>query len=464
MSDTSLGLIDGRQRGNWIRLRTLILLRWAAIIGQIAALLIGQKFYGLKLEIGLCYMVIGLSVIANLAALFIFPETKRLTERENFLTVLFDLLQLCALLYLTGGLHNPFTILVVGPVTMSAAALSTRSTVVLGAIAILLVTLLARFHLPLETTDGFVLQVGDLFVFGNWIAIVISIVFLAVYARWIASESHSMSDALQATQMALAREQKLTDLGGVVAAAAHEMGTPLATIKLTSSELMEDLKDSPDLLEDVALIRQEVNRCRDILHSMGRAGKEDLYMQQAPLTTVVEEAASPHLDRGKTVHFETAPMPQSLPQPMILRRAEIVHGLRNLIQNAVDFAKANVWIECSWTEDQISIRVQDDGPGYPSHLIGRIGDPFMRARRSTAQRALRPAYEGMGLGLFIAKTLLERSGAELRFANGTDPLHSNQPRGERGGALVMVSWPVAKIDARFGDHKIEHRENQPLQS
>lgn len=464
MSDTSLGLIDGRQRGNWIRLRTLILLRWAAITGQIAALLVGQSFYGLKLEIGLCYMVIGLSVIANLVALFIFPENKRLTERENFLTVLFDLLQLCALLYLTGGLHNPFTILIVGPVTMSAAALSARSTVVLGAIAILLVTLLARFHLPLETTDGVILQVGDLFVFGNWIAIVISIVFLAVYARRIASESHSMSDALQATQMALAREQKLTDLGGVIAAAAHEMGTPLATIKLTSSELMEDLKDSPDLLEDVALIRQEVNRCRDILRSMGRAGKEDLYMQQAPLTTVVEEAASPHLDRGKFVHFETAPTPQSLPQPVILRRAEIVHGLRNLIQNAVDFAKANVWIECAWSEDRITVRVQDDGPGYPTHLIGRIGDPFMRARRSAAQRAARPAYEGMGLGLFIAKTLLERSGAELRFANGSDPLHSDQPRGDRPGALVMVSWPVSKIDARLGEHRIEHRENQPLQS
>ncbi len=315
-----------------------------------------------------------------------------------------------------------------GPVTVSASALTLRSTVFLGASAILFVSLLAVFHLPLRTQEGFILRIADLFVFGNWIAIVIAVVFLAVYARWIASEVHSMSDALQATQMALAREQKLTDLGGVVAAAAHELGTPLATIKLASSELIDDLADRPELLEDVTLINQEVDRCRDILRSMGRAGKEDLYMRQAPLTTVVEEAASPHLDRGKTLHFETmSDLGGELAQPLILRRPEIVHGLRNLIQNAVDFACANVWIESSWTAERITVRVQDDGPGFPSHLIGRIGDPFMRDRRSASERAIRPAYEGMGLGLFIAKTLLERSGAELSFVNTTISLRADVP-------------------------------------
>ena len=460
MSDTSLGPTGRRQRGNWIRLRTLIWLRWAAIAGQITALVIAQAYYQLKLEIGYCYMVIGLSVVANLVAMSIFPKNKRLTERENLLMVLFDLLQLCALLFLTGGLHNPFSLLVVGPVTVSAAALSLRSTVFLGATAILLVSLLAEFHLPLRTEHGFILRIADVFVFGNWIALVIAVVFLAVYTRWIASEVNSMSDALQATQMALAREQKLTDLGGVVAAAAHELGTPLATIKLASSELIDDLADRPELLEDVQLITQEVDRCRDILRSMGRVGKDDLYVRQAPLTTVVEEAAQPHLERGKVVHFNAIPhLGTELPQPMILRRPEIVHGLRNLIQNAVDFARANVWIDCSWSEERITVRVQDDGPGFPPHLIGRIGDPFMRDRRSAAERAARPAYEGMGLGLFIAKTLLERSGAELSFANGADAR-----RIERQGALVMVSWPLSKIDAQFGENRIPHGENPRFQA
>ncbi len=460
MSDTSLGPTGRRQRGNWIRLRTLIWLRWAAIAGQITALVIAQAYYQLKLEIGYCYMVIGLSVVANLVAMSIFPKNKRLTERENLLMVLFDLLQLCALLFLTGGLHNPFSLLVVGPVTVSAAALSLRSTVFLGATAILLVSLLAEFHLPLRTEHGFILRIADVFVFGNWIALVIAVVFLAVYTRWIASEVNSMSDALQATQMALAREQKLTDLGGVVAAAAHELGTPLATIKLASSELIDDLADRPELLEDVQLITQEVDRCRDILRSMGRVGKDDLYVRQAPLTTVVEEAAQPHLERGKVVHFNAIPhLGTELPQPMILRRPEIVHGLRNLIQNAVDFARANVWIDCSWSEERITVRVQDDGPGFPPHLIGRIGDPFMRDRRSAAERAARPAYEGMGLGLFIAKTLLERSGAELSFANGADAR-----RTERQGALVMVSWPLSKIDAQFGENRIPHGENPRFQA
>lgn len=439
------------ERGSWIRLRTIIMLRWFAIIGQITALLVAEYFYGLVIETGLFYLVVGTSVIANLVAIFIFPESKRMTEKENLLMVLFDLLQLCALLFLTGGLNNPFSLLIVGPVTVSAAALSLRSTILLGAIAILLVSLLARFHLPMQTAAGEILQISPLFIFGTWAAVVIAVVFLAVYARWIASEVHSMSDALQATQMALAREQKLSDLSGVVAAAAHELGTPLATIKLTSSELIEDLSDQPEALEDVRLINQEADRCRDILRSMGRAGKDDLYLHHAPISAVLEEAAEPHLDRGKEVLFELAAEPGSdLPQPVIPRRPEIVHGIRNLVQNAVDFAQGHVWVTASWDASTITIRIQDDGPGYPAHVIGRIGEPFMRQRRSTAERNVRPEYQGMGLGLFIAKTLLERTGAELNFANGLDPLNADARTSERCGALVEARWPVPSLDARFG--------------
>ncbi|MGI3169800.1 sensor histidine kinase RegB [Pseudooceanicola sp. C21-150M6] len=462
MADTDFDVLKGQERGNWIRLRTIILLRWGAIGGQLAALLVAREVYGLSLEYGLCFMVVGISVIGNLVSSFVFPESKRLSEAENLLMVLFDLLQLGFLLYLTGGLHNPFSILVVGPVTVSAMALTGRSTLFIGSVAIAIVTVLAAFHLPLRTSQGFLLQIADVFVFGQWLAIVIAVIFLGIYSRWIATELHSMSDALQATQMALAREQKLTDLGGVVAAAAHELGTPLATIKLTSSELVEELDDRPDLAEDARLIREQADRCRDILRSMGRAGKDDLHMRQAPLTTVIEEAAEPHRDRGKAIHFESGPEDgaEALP-PAILRQPEVIHGLRNLVQNAVDFASSHVWVETRWSPDRITVRIMDDGQGYAPQVIGRIGDPFMRRRRGWPDHAHRPAYEGMGLGLFIAKTLLERTGAELSFANGRDLHGLLGERSERTGAIVEVAWPRSRVEARHSG-LIPIGENRPI--
>ena len=460
MTNNSSARITSRHGGTWIRLRTLILLRWWAVFGQIAAMVIAEQFYNLSLEIGLLYLVIGVSVLSNLVATFVFPQNKRLSETENFLVVFFDMLQLGMMLYLTGGLHNPFSVLIVGPVIVSASALSPRSTVVLGLTAIAIVSALVEFHLPLKTEQGFILQMPDIFLFGNWVAIVIAIVFLGVYSRWIVSEIRAMSDALQATQMALAREQKLTDLGGVVAAAAHELGTPLATIKLASSELADELEEGSDMHEDALLIGEQADRCRDILRSMGRAGKDDIHLRSAPLTAVVEEAAEPHMDRGKAVHFVHGVGGGSiLDQPNILRRPEVIHGLRNLIQNGVDFARDTVWVESSWTDETVTLRIMDNGPGYPPHLLGRIGDPLMR-RRGKGADPQRPEYEGMGLGLFIAKTLLERSGADLTFANGLDSFHANAALSQRTGAFVEVVWPRNALDPETGDEGLG--ENQPI--
>jgi len=451
--------ISTQPRANWIRLRTMILLRWFAIIGQLAAITVAQQVYDIQLELGLCYLAIGASVIANLVAIFVFPENKRLSEVENMLMVMFDLLQLSFLLFLTGGLNNPFALLVLGPVTISAAVLSLRSTVLLGGTAIVLVTLLSQFHFPLRTSMGFILEMADLFVFGNWIALIIAIVFISAYSVRVTSEIHSMSEALFATQMALSREQKLTDLGGVVAAAAHELGTPLATIKLASGELIEELADRPDLLEDARLIREQADRCRDILRDMGRTGKDDLHMRQAPLMAVVQEAAEPHLTRGKAVRFDV--LKDARNQPVILRKPEVIHGLRNLIQNAVDFARNQVLIEADWTADLVTLRIMDDGRGFPPHLLGRIGDPFVRRRRSTPDRSVRPEYEGMGLGLFIAKTLLERSGAELSFANASDQIDPPSTENVFVGAIVKVTWRRAEIDAQ-SDGAVALGQNQRI--
>lgn len=429
----------GSVHGDWVRLRTLTALRWVSIVGQLVAMVAAPYYFDLVLPLGPCAMAIGASIALNIGIALVFPPNKRLADHEAMLMLLFDLAQMVYLIGVTGGLSNPFALLVIVPVTISASALELKSTVFLGGLAIQLVTAIAFIYKPLRFSSGAMLSLPVQFEIGYWLAIVTGTVFLAVYSRRIAVEMRAMSDALLAAQMALSREQKLTDLGGVVAAAAHELGTPLATIKMVAAELIDELEGQESLQEDAKLIRAQADRCRDILRSMGRAGKDDLHLRHAPLIAVVREAAEPHMQRGKEViildHVGAAL------QPSIRRRPEAIHGLRNLIQNAVDFARTSVWVDVEWTAREIRIRIVDDGPGFPPQLIHRIGDPFVRLRREPQQEILRPEYEGMGLGLFIAKTLLERSGATLTFANATDPFLSASERPARGGAVVEVVWP-----------------------
>ena len=442
-----------------MRLRTLIVLRWLAIIGQLAAVLVAAIPLSITFPLQLCLLTVAVSATFNLVATIIYPANKRLTQNGAMLTLVFDLCQLCVLLYLTGGLSNPFAVLVLAPVSIAATALTLRATLVLGGVAIALTTLLALFNQPLVLADGTTLQVPLIYIEGMWIALLIAIVFLGAYARRVTVEAFSMSQALSATQMALAREQQLTALGGVVAAAAHEMGTPLATIKLVTSELEAELEDNLEILEDVRLIQSQAERCRNILRDMGRSGRDDALVRIAPLSAVVSEAAEPHLHRGKRVitRIDGAPVDEADlgDEPDIPRHPEIIHGLRNLVQNAVDFSRSTVWIDMSWDADHVTVCIGDNGIGYPLDLINRIGDPFVGKRRKTGADRQRPGYDGMGLGLFIAKTLLERSGAALAFANGRK-LGKPRPRPEDVppdefaqpiGALVEVTWRRRDLEA-----------------
>ncbi len=461
MESQSPSLLAETARGNWVSLRTLIVLRWIAITGQAAAITVAQEYFNLSFELGLCYLVIGASFIANLVATFVFPGSRRLSEGEIFFMLMFDIGQLSALLFLTGGLHNPFALLVLAPVTISATALQQRSTIATSAFAVLAVTVLAFFHFPLRMESGSLLLMPNLFLFGNWAAISIGIVFVAIYDRRVSSEIQAMNQALLATQMALAREQKLTDLGGVVAAAAHELGTPLATIKLLSSEMIDELDDRPELRSDAELVRDQADRCHDILRSMGRAGKDDLHMRHMPLGEVIREAAEPHSERGRNLKIDLS---DEAPQPIVARRPEIIHGLRNLVQNAVDFAETTVWIDAAWTEERIEIRIIDDGPGYPYDVLSRIGEPFVHQRGAAGHRVNRKEYEGMGLGLFIAKTLLERSGAALSFANGQAPTTARRRKGSRSGAIVEVMWPRDLISQDKDGRSGGLGENRPIEA
>lgn len=433
------GRMDRDLQGQWVWLDTLTQLRWIATAGQSAALLVAWAVLGLQFPVVLCLMVVAVSVVSNLANRLVFPRSRRLTEGEVVLTLLFDTVQLSLLLYLTGGLHNPFALLLLAPVAVGATTLGVRGALAMGTMALGLASLLALTNRPLARADGTPFLLPDLFLLGFWTAIAIGIAFIGVYSHSVARERHELAEALLATQMALAREQKLTDLGGVVAAAAHELGTPLATIKLVSTEMIEALADHPDpeLRADARLIRDQADRCRAILRAMGRAGKEDRLLARAPLEALLSEAAAPHADRGRRIEVVLTGAER---MPEIARRPEIIHGLRNLIQNAVDFAATRVRIEADWTESEVEVRVRDDGPGYPAHLLGRLGEPFLRDRRQPQPEARRN-YDGMGLGLFIAQTLLERTGAQVVFANV--PAAGALPP----GAEARVIWPRQAIAA-----------------
>ena len=423
-----------------VRLATLVNLRWLAVLGQTATLIGAQTLLDLALPLAPVTLAVAALVIANLLVIVRHPAGHRLTEGAALRFVLLDLAQLTALLFLTGGLDNPFALLFVAPVTVAATVLSLRAVATVGILALVAITLLGGYHVPLRLQDGAELHLPRLFLFGFWAAIIVGTLFLGGLIWRLTQEAERMSTALFATQSALAREQKLHDLGGVVAAAAHELGTPLATIKLTASELRDEvaaaLPDRPDLSEDVALIAEQADRCRDIMRSMGRTGKDDRQTRVAPLEAVVREAADPHAARGVAVVHDARGLGGVLDGPPHVRRTpEVIHGLRNLVQNAVDHAATTVRIGVSWSDHAVRVQVSDDGAGYPVEMLPRLGDPFLRRPR----RRRRGGDEGMGLGLFIAKTLLERTGATVRFRNAPG-----------GGAEAEATWPRSALEVPRG--------------
>ena len=466
MNDTPQNFFKKPARGEWVRLRTFIYLRWLAVFGQSGAVIAGLFFLNLDLKLELISFFILLSASINILATLSYPENKRLSEKDIFLLLMYDLVQLCILLSLTGGLTNPFSVLVLAPVTISATALRLSSTLILGGIAGLLITILGFFYIPLNTKNNLILE-PEILLIGTWLALLITVIFLAGYARRVTVEMSSMSEALLATQMALEREQRLTALGGVVAAMAHELGTPLSTIKLASSEILNERNLDLNFREDIELINAQVDRCRDILHDMGRRGKDDTHLHVAPLLSLIQEAIEPHQNRGKSIIITIDNWQGDIfdnlkfdGQPNVFRRPEIIHGIRNLVQNAVDFAQSKVWIQLDWKTDKVLVKISDDGFGFPSEMIGRLGDPFVNKKLNKNVARSSQKYEGMGLGLFIAKTLLERTGAKVAFSN-SDMLKDEKIQGvHQEGAIVKVVWSKNLLEATGYDSSNPLPENK----
>jgi two-component system sensor histidine kinase RegB len=427
-----------------VRFRTLTGLRWLAVAGQIAAILIVHFALGFPVALGLCLAVVAASVWVNIFAMLRFSPQRFLDDREAAAFIALDIMQLCALLFLTGGLQNPFAVLILAPVTIAASVLPLRLTILIASLAIAGVSILAAFSMPLPWRIGETLPFPPLLKIGVFVSLAFAVAFFAVYAHRIAAEQAQMKSALAASQLVLAREERLAALGGLAAAAAHELGTPLATIQLTAKEMADEVKGNKILEEDARLLVSQAQRCREILGRLSNLGEGgDAMLDRISADLLLKEAASPFLAAasGPAIIFEMRGKAADA-APVLQRRPEIIYGLRNIIENAAGFARSKVLVAADWDATTFTVEILDDGPGFSPDILGRLGEPYLGGRgRSRVMVSRRGAAGGLGLGFFIAKTLLERSGAEIHFDN----------RGWQGdsaaiGAWVAATWPRRAIE------------------
>ncbi len=418
-----------------VRLDTLMRLRWLSVGGQTAALLMVHYGLGFALPIYAGLAVIALSACLNFALRVRFRHTKRLEADRAAWLLAFDIAQLAVLLFLTGGLQNPFAFLFLGPVLISATALPPRMTLMLGSFAVFCASVLFFVHYPLPWDAEDSLELPALYMMGVWLSIMISMGFIGVYAWQITEEARLLANALAATELVLAREQHLSQLDGLAAAAAHELGTPLSTITVIAKELERSLSEGSRHSEDVRLLREQAQRCREILGKITQLPADAEPFDGMKLSGLIEEVVAPHRNFGVAINV-TLPADRAL-EPTGARNPAIVYGLGNLVENAVDFAKESVEITATWDEEEVAIVIRDDGPGFAPEVMARLGEPYVTTRH---QRFNQDSEEtGLGLGFFIAKTLLERSGATLTFSNH---------RSAGIGAEVSMRWARSEFEYR----------------
>ena len=410
-----------------VRLDTLVRLRWLSIAGQIATVL--AVYFGLEFDLPIvaCLAVIALTAGLNVALRIRVRHTQRLDPDRAAWLLAFDIAELAVLLFLTGGMENPFAFMFLGPVLLSATALPPRMTLMLGCFAVVCASVLAVAHYPLPWAADDPLDLPSIYVLGNWMSILLAIGFISIYAWQITEESRQLADAFAATELVLAREQHLSQLDGLAAAAAHALGTPLSTISLVARELERAIDPSSPHAEDITLLREQAQRCRDILAKLTVMSASDEPYSRVPLSVLIEEIVAPHRNFGVTIDVT---VPQKPGEPEGSRNAAILYGLGNLLENAVDFAREHVAFEAQWSDHDVTLSIRDDGPGFAPEIISRLGEPYLRGR---AGRRLYEEGEmaGMGLGFFIAKTLLERTGARVTVQTRRSP---------DSGAEVKIRW------------------------
>jgi two-component system, sensor histidine kinase RegB len=434
MAVTDQYTMDAHRTGRSVRLDTLVRLRWLAVIGQTTAVLV--VYFGLDYELPIlaCLAVIALSAWLNIALRIRFPMTQRLEPDRAAWLLAFDIAELAVLLFFTGGLQNPFSFLFLGPVLISATALPPRMTLMLGGFSIACATALIFVHNPLPWDTEPALELPAIYVMGVRLSILLSIAFIGLHAWQITEESRQLADALAATELVLAREQHLSQLDGLAAAAAHELGTPLATITLIAKELQLAIDARSEHAEDVRLLNEQALRCRAILGKLTELSSGDPY-DRMKLSTLIEEVVAPHRNFGVAIDVELSAT--GVAEPVGERNPAILYGLGNLLENAVDFARERVEVAASWSSEDVAVTIIDDGPGFAPEIMDRIGEPYVTSRQRERQDG---EASGLGLGFFIAKTLLERSGATLDFENRAFP--------DRG-AVVRVHWGRGEFERQM---------------
>ena len=446
MTDTLNISIFADHGAGLLRLRTLVRLRWLAVIGQLGAVLFVQYWLGFHLPLSACLGLIALSAWLNIFLTLRWRGSLRLGHKAAGLLLAYDVVQLAGLLFLTGGLQNPFAFLFLVPVTVSATSLPLPWTASLAGFGLACASFLALYHYPLPWTHDAPLNLPNTYLAGMWAALVSATVFSAIYARRIAEEARQMSSALAATEMVLAREQRLSALDGLAAAAAHELGTPLATIALVAKELKRELPKTSPHGEDIDLLISQAARCREILKRLAAPEElsDDMY-QKVTLAAMLEDMVAPLRGSDVTIEIDATAFAAlgPSPTPVLRRNPAITYGLGNILENALDFAKSRVDVKARWQAEQIQLTVTDDGPGFDQTIFDRLGDPFVTTRPGYGEAAASEVgqHDGMGLGLFIAKTLLERSGAVVQLSNRLFPTE---------GAQVQITWPRATVDVSNG--------------
>ncbi|MHC4040577.1 ActS/PrrB/RegB family redox-sensitive histidine kinase [Bradyrhizobium sp. 23AC] len=430
---TEIAASDFRHAQRHIRLDTILRLRWLAVLGQLAAIFIVAQGLEFNVEIVPCVSIIALSAALNLALQTAANPMQRLEPMQAAGLLALNIVELAGLLYFTGGLQNPFSFLFLAPVLISATALPARFTFGLGVLAVACASVLFFFHLPLPWDSDDPLVLPPIYLVGVWLSIVLAIGVTSLYSFQVTEEARKLADALAATELVLTREQHLTQLDGLAAAAAHELGTPLATIFLISRELEKTVKDA-SFAADLKTLREQTQRCRDILSKITQLSSTGAPFDRMKLSELIEEVVAPHRDFGVEIKVRIAVAAVS--EPVGSRNPAILYGVGNIVENAVDFAHTTVEVNAWWNKDTIELLISDDGPGIPPDILNRIGEPYLSRRRNTDDGG--GEQRGLGLGVFIARTLLERTGAKVLFTNRIFPEH---------GAVVQITWPRQRFEA-----------------
>ena len=405
-----------------LRRQTLVALRWTAVVGQLLALLVVSQYLEFQFPLLACCLTVFGSILVNIAVTIWLPLDRRVSDFEAYLQLGFDLLQLSALIWLTGGIVNPFSILFLAPVVTAATTLSRWVVLALGSMALGLSFSLVFYHMPLPWSPAGSFDLPFALKCGIWTALVVGTTFTSFYAWRSAQESRKMAFALAASEAMLAQEQKLSALGGLAAAAAHELGTPLATIQVVAKEMTRETEPNTPLGEDANLILSQAQRCRNILEQLSRRGDEgDLIHDELSIEDLLEEAAEAFIERDKDIAITLS---GEGPEPILKRRPELLYALKNYIDNAVDFAESRVELSATWDAHEVRILIDDNGKGFATALKGRLGQPYASTRHRSKTAG------GLGLGIFISERLIKRAGGQVSYLKS--PL---------GGARILALLP-----------------------